>query len=375
MVIIVVILSVLLLYFLERVLYRKFWDKGLSIRIRFLDYSAHEGGTGTVEEQIVNRNYLPLPFLHAKFECGAGISFDNTENVSTSDRNYKNDIFSVLFYQKVTRRLSFRALKRGYYAVKSADLVGEDLFYTVHMVRSFPQDSDFYIFPKLIDTSAFDQPLKKLIGDMTAKTFLLPDPFEFRGIRDYTISDPMNTINWKASARSGALMVNQYNSTTTKRIVIFLNLEDETLIHHGPLHEESMRIAASLAERLLFEGYPVSVISNGRDCETREGFERFDLQSVSQVQEIFRMLARTDLRLEKQYYAELVREEMKQPDYAQAGYILISPSMKQELQDAFLDLSREAAALYVTPLYDNMESRIPEDPGFSYLRWEVKGHA
>ena len=375
MVIIVVILSVFLLYILERVLYKKFWDKGLSIRIRFLDYSAHEGGTGTVEEQIANRNYLPLPFLHAKFECGSGISFDSTENVSTSDRNYKNDIFSVLFYQKVTRRLSFKALKRGYYAIRSADLVGEDLFYSVHMVRSFPQDSDFYIFPKLIDTSAFDQPLKKLVGDMTAKTFLLPDPFEFRGIRDYTISDPMNTINWKASARSGSLMVNQYNSTTTKRIVIFLNVEDETLIHHGPLHEESMRIAASLAERLLHEGFPVSVISNGRDCETRKDFERFDLQSVSQVQEIYRMLARTDLKLGKRNYAEIVRDEMKLPDYAQAGYILISPSMKQELQDAFRDLSKEAATLYVTPLYDNMDSRIPEDPGFEALRWEVRGHA
>ena len=375
MVIVIVILSVLLLYLLERVLYRKFWDKGLSIKIRFLNYSAHEGGTGTVEEQIANRNYLPLPFLHAKFECGAGISFDNTENVSTSDRNYKNDIFSVLFFQRVTRRLDFRALKRGYYAIRSADLVGEDLFYSVHMVRSFPQDSDFYIYPKLIDTSAFDQPLKKLIGDMTAKTFLLPDPFEFRGIRDYTISDPMNTINWKASARAGALMVNQYNSTTTKRIVIFLNLEDETLIHHGPLHEESMRIAASLAERLLHEGYPVSMISNGRDCETKEAFQRFDLSGLSQVQEIFRMLARTDLRLDKQNYAEIVREEMKLPDYTQAGYVLISPSMKQELQEAFRTLAQEAAALYVTPLYDNMDSRIEENPGFSVMRWEVKGHA
>ena len=136
-----------------------------------------------------------------------------------------------------------------------------------------------------------------------------------------------------------------------------------------------MRIAASLAERLLHEGFPVSVISNGRDCETRKDFERFDLQSVSQVQEIYRMLARTDLKLGKRNYAEIVRDEMKLPDYAQAGYILISPSMKQELQDAFRDLSKEAATLYVTPLYDNMDSRIPEDPGFEALRWEVRGHA
>lgn len=375
MVIVIVILSVLLLYALERLLYKKLWDKGLSIRIRFLEKSAFEGGTGTVEEKLENRNFLPLPFLHAKFECGAGISFDNTENVSMSDRNYKNDIFSVLFYQRVTRRLDFHARARGYYVIRSADLVGEDLFYSVHMVRSFPQDSDFYIFPKLIDTSAFDQPLRKLIGDMTSRTYLLPDPFEFRGIREYTISDPMNTINWKASARTGSLMANQYNSTTTKRIVILLNVEDELVVHHGPLHEESMRIAASLAGRLLAQGYPVTLVTNGKDVETKKEFERFQAQGGTQAQEIYRLLSRIDLKQGKRDFRTIVSEERKRPDFAEAGYLLISPSMKQGLQDEFRELSHEAAALYVTPLYDNMESRIGTDPGFDVMRWEVKGHA
>ncbi len=375
MVLVIVILSVLLLYVLQRILYKKFWDKGLAIRIRFLTHSAHEGGSGTLEERLENRNFLPLPFLHAKFECGSGISFNSSENVSTSDRNYKNDIFSVLFYQRVRRRLDFEAVRRGYYPVRSADLVAGDLFYSVHMVKSFPQDTEFYIYPRLLDTSAFDQPLKKLIGEMAARNFILPDPFEFRGIREYTISDPMNTINWKASAKTGDLMVNQYNSTTTRRIVIFLNLEDETVIHHGPLHEESMRIAASLAERLLRTGFPVTLVTNGRDVETHEEFPRMDANGVTQAEEIFRVLARVDLKPEKTEFAELIRAEMKQQDFEQAGYILISPSMKKPLQEAFSELSGFASALYVTPLYNNMDSRIEEDAPFSYLRWEVKGFA
>ena len=82
---------------------------------------------------------------------------------------------SVLFYQRVTRRLSFAALKRGYYAVRSADMVAEDLFYSVHMVRAFPQETEFYVYPRLIDTSAFDQPLRKLIGDVAARNFILKE--------------------------------------------------------------------------------------------------------------------------------------------------------------------------------------------------------
>lgn len=375
MVLVIVVLSVLLLYFLERLLYKKLWDKGLQIRIRFLSHSAHEGGTGVLEEKLENRNFLPLPFLHAKFECGSGLVFHSSENVSTSDRNYKNDIFSVLFYQRVTRRLPFQAQKRGYYVVRSADLVAEDLFYSVHMVNQFPQDSEFYVYPKLLDTSAFDQPLRKLQGELAARNFMLPDPFEFRGIREYTISDPMNTINWKASARTANLMVNQYNSTTTRRIVILLNLEDETVIHHAPLHEESMRIAASLAERLLSEGYPVTLITNGRDLETKARLTTIEARGATQAEEIFRSLSRVDLRLEEEDFSEIVLEQMKVPDYEQSGYLLISPSMKPKLQENFRQLARDASALYVTPLYNNMDSRIDENAGFDVMRWEVQGHA
>ena len=375
MVLVIVVLSVLLLYVLQRLLYKKLWDKGLKIRIRFLSHSAHEGGTGILEERLENRNFLPLPFLHAKFECGSGIAFRNTDNVSTSDRNYKNDIFSILFYQRVTRRLEFQALKRGYYPVRSADLVAEDLFYSTHMVRSFPQDTEFYVYPKLVNTSAFDQPLRKLIGDMATRNFILPDPFEFRGIREYTISDPMNTINWKASARTGSLMVNQYNSTTTRRIVIFLNLEDETVIHHGPLHEESMRLAASLSERLLAAGYPVTLVTNGVDVETHEEFTRMEARGATQIEEIFRVLARVDLKPEKRDFAAIVEGWLQEPDFEQAGYILISPSMKMPLQQAFSTLASSASALYVTPLYGNMESRMEDSLAFSHMRWEVKGFA
>ena len=375
MVLIIIVLSVLLLYSLERLLYKKLWDKGLDIRIRFLTHAAHEGGSGVLEERLENRNFLPLPFLHAKFESGSGLNFHETENISTSDMNYKNDIFSVLFYQRVTRRLDFEAAKRGYYRISSADLVAEDLFYSVHMVRSFPQETEFYVYPKLVDTSVFDQPLRKLIGEMAVHSFLMPDPFEFRGIREYTISDPMNTINWKASARTGTMMVNQYNSTTTRRIVIFLNLEDETVIHHGPLHEESMRIAASLADRLLAEGYPVTIITNGRDVETQEALGRIEAQGRTQAEEIFRLLSRISFKKQPADFSSLVLEETQRPDFEQAGYILISPSMKQPLQEAFKKLSDGASALYVTPLYNNMESRIDENLGLTILRWEVQGHA
>jgi uncharacterized protein (DUF58 family) len=326
-------------------------------------------------EVLENRNYLPLPFVHAKFMIGSGLVFKDQENISTSDQNYKNDIFSILFYQRVTRRLSFRCEKRGYYAVRTASIIGSDLFYTAHMVEDFPQNAYFYVYPGRVDLSRLEQPLRKMIGEVTSRTYIYPDPFEFRGIRAYTTSDPMNTINWKASARTNELMVNQYNSTTSRRIVILLNLEDEKVIRYLPLHEEAIRIAATLAARLLSEGFPVSLVTNGRDIESGEVPEPFPANGPAQTEDIYRILSRINLNLEVKEFFPEVRRIMEEPDFNTAGYVLISCSMKEPLQDAMAALSREASAIWVTPLYDNLPAHVDRAGDTTVINWEVIGHA
>ena len=42
----------------------------------------------------------------------------------------------------------------------------------------------------------------------------------------------MNLINWKASAKTGQLMVNQYNETTSPSVCILLNLESEGMLRY-----------------------------------------------------------------------------------------------------------------------------------------------
>jgi len=375
MVIVILLLVALLLFFLERALYRRFWNKGLDIRVNFNGSTAFEGDNGTLTEVLENRSFLPLPFVHAKFQIGAGLKFEDRENLQTSDQNYKNDIYSILMYQRITRTLRFRCAKRGYYPIRMADLTASDLFYTEHYLHTIPQKTWFYVYPGRVDISRFEQPLRKMIGEMTSRTYLYPDPFEFRGLRNYTISDPMNTINWKASARAGELMVNQFDSTTSKRIVILLNLEDETVVHHPLLHEESIRIAATLAAHLLGQGFPVSFMMNGRDVETKEPVELVSAQGPGELEDIYKILARIDGSGNIPEFYPRVRSILTQPDFQTAGYILISPSMKTELQSAFADLSREAATMWVAPLFGNMNFHVDVDSDADVIRWEVEGHA
>ncbi len=375
MTILIVLLGAALVYLLERYIYKKYWDRGLDIRVNFDGSSAFEGETGELTEVLENRNFLPLPFVHAKFRIGSGLVFENQENVSTSDQNYKNDIFSVLFYQKITRRLSFHCAKRGYYEITDADIVSSDLFYNEHMVKTIDQHTAFYVYPGRVNTAALEQPLRKIIGEMTMHSFLYPDPFEFKGIRSYTLNDPMNTINWKASARAGELMVNLYDSTTSRRIVIFLNLEDETVVRHPTIMEESIRIAATLCARMLQQGYPITIKENGVDYTQESNYAAISANGAAQLQEIYRLLSRIDLFRISPDLTPHILEELENPDLRTAAYVLISSSMKQELQDAIARISQEATALWVLPLYRNMDTHIENVGTTEVIRWEVEGHA
>ena len=375
MIIFILLGGALIVYLIQRLLYQKLWSRHVDISVNFDERTCVEGATSTLTEVVTNRGFLLMPFVHAKFSTGYGLRFTERENVRTSDQNYKNDIFSLLFYQRITRRLPFACTARGYYKIDNADIVASDLFYTIRMVSRCPQDTVLYVFPRFADLSDLEQPLRKMVGELTARTFMYPDPFEFKGIRDYTISDPMNTINWKATARTGSLMVNTFDSTTQKRIVILLDVEDETLIRHQSLHEESIRLSAALAYRFLGAGSPVRIVTNGRDVESRETLPKISANGPGETGDILRALSRLDLNLSPEEFYPLIRKEMEDPDYRTAAYILITPCMKAPLIDAMNDLATEAAALFIAPLYSNMTARFEGSDQLPLYRREVKGNA
>ena len=94
-----------LLYILQDLIYKTFWDKNLSVSIHFQDKAVLEGEQATLTEVIENRKLLPLAYLNVKFQVSRNLVFQNMENTSVSDFNYKNDVFSVLFHPRSGSRL------------------------------------------------------------------------------------------------------------------------------------------------------------------------------------------------------------------------------------------------------------------------------
>lgn len=297
-----------LLFVLQRKIYEKFWSKNLKVSVAFSQKSLTEGDEGEIAEVIENRKWLPLAMLKVKFQTSRNLEFDQIPGSTATDQYYRNDIFQIGGGEKITRKLNFIAKKRGYYHIKNIDLVGADLFLTSEMGKSMSTNCYLYVYPKLFDSKEFFMSLQRLNGEVIVKRHMLEDPFEYRGIREYQPYDDIRSVNWKATAKTGDLMVNQKNFTAMQTIRIYLNTEDNGVLKKHDEVEACMQIVMGLAGFFLAQGIKVAVYSNGKDIITGEPVKLDGGAGAGQQDAIGRALARIDVAKEPWNFGELFEE-------------------------------------------------------------------
>lgn len=296
MIVICVILGAICLFILETKLYARYWDKGLTVKLEFAQENVTEGDTCVLCECVENRKLLPLPALKVKFQVSRQLQFEETDQGSSvTDQYYRNDVLSIRPYMRHVRKLSFRCKKRGFYLINGLDLVAGDLFLSAELPKSLSSETQLYVYPRPYRGQEFTQALQKLNGEILCRRHLLEDPFEYRGIREYSARDTMRDINWKATARTGELKINMKNYTAQKAVRLFLNLEDGAVMRQEELLEASIRMAAGAAEHFLTQGIRTALYTNGPDILSRELICLEAASGAGHMESISRGLARIDL--------------------------------------------------------------------------------
>lgn len=256
------LLGLLLLTFLWDLYYATHWNKNLAITLNFQQNFVYAGEQAQLTEQIENRKKLMLPVLEASFHIDKALSFLNFENTSVSDYIYKRDIFALLGNQRITRKLPLHCTKRGYYQIDKSYLTAFSMLHGRRFSIDCPADTALYVYAARTNVSDILVSCERLMGNLQCAKRLFEDPFAFSSIREYTITDPMNTINWKASARTGDLMVNTFESTLTEKVMIYLDIEDSGILKYEYLIEDSISVAATLTQKLIARGMEVGICVN-----------------------------------------------------------------------------------------------------------------
>ncbi len=348
--IIVLLLGMLLVSGLWEFYYRYQWSRDVTVKLWFETDAVYAGQETKLYEVIENRKRMPVPVLEVGFHTRRELDFADVENTNVSDYLYKRDVFSVLGRQKITREIPVKCTKRGRYLASDADITTHTLLYKKHYSKAIGTEAEIYVYPKMTDVSEIVTMCERMLGTLQCAKRLYEDPFAFRTIRNYTTDDPMKTINWKASAKTGALMVNTFDSVQSQKAMIFLDVEDTGILKYEDLVEESIALAATMMRRLLRQNIEVGFVFNGK------GSEVF-LPSNNRGNRIVleRLLAEYDKEDGAEDFGQLVRTLFsdvfaKKPLSEDTLLVFVTKNLNEPLSECIGACVREHQTLVIVPV-------------------------
>jgi uncharacterized protein (DUF58 family) len=182
------------------------------------------------------------------------------------DRGFLTNVFSLRWYEKTRRSYSLLFRKRGVYSIGPARLDSGDLFGIFENIKEVGPSQYLTIFPSLLPFYKLEFPAEDPFGDRRSSRRLFEDPNRPMGIREYRPEDSFRRVHWPATARTGQLQVKVYQPTTGQVMVVCMNVSTFTRYWDGiypELLEHLIKVAATLINEGIREGYKVGLIANG----------------------------------------------------------------------------------------------------------------
>lgn len=246
---------------------RKWMLNGISYGRSFSPSKAFEGQEVEMVERISNKKLLPVPWLRIESKISENLQFQRQFNLDIKHEQFHKSLFSLMPYTAINRRHKILCKKRGCYRLNSAALTCGDLFGFQDVSKVYDLNAELLVYPRLVSLEEIPFPSRSWIGDVVVKRWIVEDPFMYSGVRDYLPGDPLNNINWKATARVGSLQVHKRDYTADPKIMVYLNM-DVTEDMWGPitkpwLIEKGISYAASIAQHAISQGIDTGFGCNG----------------------------------------------------------------------------------------------------------------
>lgn len=188
--------------------------RGLGLSYRLIDDHAFVGTTARVEVTVANRARWPVPLLLAELRLPPGLQGRFRRVMTIGPHARHRYLFEIT------------GLQRGVYRLGDTRVVLSDWFGLCEEVADVHAAGRFVVYPPLPRLPEFATVRRLPMGPRRQ-----PDsPFHEElpvGVRPYQRGDPLNSIAWKASARTGDLQVRELPPVRESMTWIFLDL-------HGP---------------------------------------------------------------------------------------------------------------------------------------------
>lgn len=213
-----------------------------------------------MEIEVWNRKLLPVPLLTADDHVTDTLRVVG-HTLGPSERPGRGTLrnaWSLLWFERVVRRLTIEARRRGVFLFGPVRLTVSDLF--DRGTRSEERDlpAELLVRPRSVPVRSMERAMAPL-GSHQVPASLFTDPARFAGVRPYQRGDPIRRIHWRATARARTPVSRRYEPVRERQVLIAVDLQTVPgaywLMVFDDEQVEALCVAASsLARRILRDG-------------------------------------------------------------------------------------------------------------------------
>ena len=158
--------------------------------------------------------------------------------------------------------LSIAAARRSIIVVGPMTIGRGDPIGILQRDHTWPDVQHIYVHPVTVSIPSTSAGLMRDLEGVVTSTIVDSD-LAFHAIRDYVPGDSRRHVHWKSTAKTGQLMVRQYEETRRSRIAIAIDL-DITQYNSEDEFEMAVSAAASLALQAVRDGREVVITTSSR---------------------------------------------------------------------------------------------------------------
>jgi uncharacterized protein (DUF58 family) len=210
----------------------------LEIERHFID-RAYTGEEIQLETRISNRGLLPIPW----------VEINDTVPMELHSEPLPPQVTSLGSHREERLHYRLECKHRGYYTIgpmrmRTGDLLGLD-----QRSVTDQEQSHLIVYPRVVPLRRLGLPTYSALVALPSRHPLFEDPARVVGIREYVPTDSLRRIHWTATARTGHLMVKQFQPAIARTTMLCLDLclRDYEPKDRNRAMELAIVVAASLA--------------------------------------------------------------------------------------------------------------------------------
>lgn len=233
------------------------------------DIEVKIGSRVPIEIRLTNLNRIPVAWLLVEDLLPRWATAHDPPTLQVEGDRVK--VLLLRGGETVSMHYEIRCNRRGYFQVGPTIMETGDLMGLFRRYRVGTQPQYVTVLPNVVPLTSYEIGSRRPIGEIRMRDNVMDDPTRLRGIRQWQPGDPMRSVHWAATARTGTLHSKIYEPSSIAGATLILDLHESTTPRaHEPARSDlAVTAAASIANSLHDSNEPVGLATNGRDAADR----------------------------------------------------------------------------------------------------------